>query len=706
FQLYLVTCDKAATVTVTVSQPFFNKTVHVPQTSSSLVTLDQTYMVTEKDVTSKVIMVTSDVAISVFAFNTNKVSTDAMACLPQEDLGEEYYIVTPEGGMSGQVSGTRRQFSVANGFEHEVQVDVTLSGSITYNGISYKTGDSFTLSLKIQQVIQFQSSDDLTGTKVSSSAPVAVFSGHTCYKGSYSACDTLMEQLRPVKNWGIVFAVFPFFIHTQDVITVVGGSPDTRVTFDSPGGATHRSLQEGGYVRIPVDKILLINATKPVMVSYLFHESSSPGLKYQYDPFHTSVPPSLLGRRYYKFVTQSFYDNFIVIVSQVSSDSGFNLDGKPLSSYPMTRKEFNTFIGRQVTLGKIEGQHEIYHETSTFTLYVYGTGSTVSYGYSVGEGGPCPGEKCGLHCLPLGAEYTIPFSFVTEASLDVLDVHLENPLCQSKQDGDNIFIKIPFSGCGTKVLYEDGRTFYANTIYGTVPDTDVHRIEIPVRCEMESNKSLELIINPKVKNVICKGSYNISMRLYQSDSFTEPITLYPHEVDLHSNLHVELVVESVDEELRIFTESLTASRSLGDTNKKYNVIHHGCHQDSTLQDHPVTDQRRQRLSFHVVKFRNFHEVYLTANVIICHNSNSPNRCTQGCITPRLRRDVHTSREELDSARLSEGPIVFRSEKHSNILALVLVIVLGIIVLAVLALVIHREYYRKEMVIIVQSSNRS
>ncbi|CAJ0963076.1 unnamed protein product [Ranitomeya imitator] len=461
FQLYLVTCDKAATVTVAVSQPFFSKMVHVPQNSSRLVTLDHTYMITGQDITYKVVMVTSDVAISVFAFNTNKVSSDAMTCLPQEDLGVEYYIVTPGGGIGGQVSGTRKQFAVANGFEPEVQVDITVSGSITYNGISYKTGDSVTLSLRNQQVIQFQSSDDLTGTKVSSSAPVAVFAGHSCYKGSDSACDVLMDQLHPVKNWGNVFAVFPFFTHTQDVITIVVGNPDTRVTIDSPRGVTKHSLQEGAYVRIPVDKILLINATKPAMVSYLLHESSSPGLQYSYDPFLTTVPPSLLGRRYYQFVTRSSYNNFLLIVSQVSSDSEFYLDGKRLSSYSTTKKQFNGFIGRQVTMGKTDGQHEIYHQTSTFTLYVYGTGSTVSYGYSVGHGRPCadphdlqPMQEagCGLHCLPHGAKYTLAFSLVSEASLDVADVHLEDPLCQAERDGNNILIKIPFSGCGSKVL--------------------------------------------------------------------------------------------------------------------------------------------------------------------------------------------------------------------------------------------------------------
>ncbi|XP_069592014.1 IgGFc-binding protein-like [Ranitomeya imitator] len=702
FQLYLVTCDKAATVTVTVSQPFFTKTVHVPQDSSNMVTLDETYMITEENITSKVIMVTSNVPISVFAFSYVMATTDATTCLPLEDLGRKYFITTPERGGA--------QFSVVNVVEPEARVDITVSGSITYNGISYKTGDSFKLLLRNQQVIQFQSFDDLTGTKVSSSAPVAVIAGSRCYAGINSTCDTLMDQLHPVKSWGNIFAVFPFFNHTQDVITIVAGSPDTRVTIDSPGGATRHSLQEGAHVRMTVDKILLINATKPVMVSYLFHETRSPSLKYTYDPFLTTVPPSLMGKRYYKFVTWSSYDNFILIVSQVSSDSEFYLDGKPLSYYPTTRKEFNGFIGQQVTLGKTEGHHEIYHETSTFTLYVFGTESFVSYGYSMSQGVQCSAlPRCSIRCLPDAAEYILPYSLVSGAHLDVLDIHLKDPLCRAKKEKDHYLIKIPFNRCGSSVLYEDEKTFYANTIYGTVPDTDVHRIEIPVKCEMESNKSLELVIKPQVKNVICKGYYNVSMRLYQSEGFTDPITLYPHEVDLHSNLHVELVVESVDEELRIFTESITASPSLEDTNKRYNIIHHGCRQDSTLQDHPVTDRRRQRLSFHVVKFDHFHEVYLSANVIICHNSTSPNRCTQGCITPRLRRDVRTSGEELDTARLSEGPIVFRAKEKTrqsqiyNLTSVLLVVLCVTVILAAVGLAIQREYYRRQQKAPIHSS---
>ncbi|KAM3915711.1 uncharacterized protein RB166_017951 [Leptodactylus fuscus] len=659
-QLYLVTCDKAATVSVTVSRRSFNKTVHVDKDSSKLVTLDYTYMITESDITSKVILITSDVAISVFAFYTASYTADATACLPEEDLGQEYYVFTPK-------LSTGQEFAIANGFETTAHVNVTVSGTITYKGKSYNTGSVLSLSLKQQEVIQFLGSIDVTGTKISSSAPVAVFTGHVCYPGS--ACDTLVEQLHPIQNWGTFFAVFPFLTHTKDVIDIMAASPDTIVSIDSPKGTSHHNLTAGAHVELTVANIMLINSSKPIMVSYVCQESKSSAIKYNYDPFLLSVPSSLFGRRYYKFATQSLYDNFIFIVSQASSDVGFYLDGKPLSSYSTTMKEFNGFRGWQVTLGKTEGHHEIYHETSTFTFYVFGIEYIASYGYSVGQELPPAGKtsaaECSIHCLPDSAEYILPYSLLSEAHLDVLDIHLEDPLCRAEKEKDHYLIKIPYNRCGSSVLHENGGNFHANTIYGTIPDTDVHRIEIPVRCEMEGNKTLELLFNPKVTDLICKGSYNVSMKLYQNERFTEPVTLYPYEVDLHSNLHVELKVESEDEELQIFIETLMASSSLQDTKKKYKVIQDGCKKDSTLQVHPTPDQRRQRLSFHALKFDNVHEVYLTGNVIICHNGTSPNRCTKGCITTRQRRDVQSLEEKQDSDVLSQGPIVVKSQEKSE-----------------------------------------
>uniref|UniRef100_A0A803JX65 ZP domain-containing protein n=1 Tax=Xenopus tropicalis TaxID=8364 RepID=A0A803JX65_XENTR len=747
-QLYLVTYGEAATVTVTVSAPSFHQSVSVGRNSTALVSLDSQYMITGTQISSKVVSVTSDADISLIAFHTAASTADAMAVLPVEDLDTEYFIFT-----SG--SGQPNQFAVANGIYPTVLVTVTVSGSITYNGVQYGHGSAFSFSLGYQQVIQLQSPTDITGTRVVATSPVAVFSGNKCFTGINTACDVLLEQMHPVRNWGTFFPVFPLATHTNDIIDVMAANPDTIVIVVTSQQSTQYHLQPGSHERLTLDSAALVHSSEPVMISYLFQDRKNG----QYDPFVTSVPPDPNTRKYYKFVTQSFYYNFLLVVSQAASPSEFYLDHQPLSSFPLNHMEINGFRAWEASLGKIDGQHEIYHSSSPFTIYVYGLEYIVSYGYSMGQETTYPGPSITspteeleiltspteepkrstspteeperstspteeperstspteepeiltnpteeperstspteeperstspteeperstspteeperstspteepespqeLHCFSGGAEFHLPLRLVSEAKLNVSDVHLQDPHCLGLQEGNTIIINIPFNRCGSNVHIKDGKTVYTNTIYGTVPGTSIHRIEVPVKCEMDMNETLGLSFHPKVTDVVSQSHYNVSMRFYQTDEFTDLVTTFPHEVDLHGSLHLQLKVESDDTNLQILVEQCKASPSLEEREKGYSIIQHGCPLDSTLQNHPVPDQRMKQYSFHVFKFNPFQEVYLFCNVIICDNQTAPNRCTQGCITRRYRRDV--SNAKLGSAQLSQGPIVLKS----------------------------------------------
>ncbi|KAM9324400.1 uncharacterized protein PAF06_000435 [Gastrophryne carolinensis] len=703
FQLYLVTYDKPATVTVTVAKPRFDQTLHIERDSSSLVTLNYTYMITEKQVTSKAVLVTSDVAITVIGFYSSSASADAMTCLPLEDLGTEYYISTSP-------SGTARQFAVANGLQESVVVNITVTGSVMFNGVNYGSGESFSFTLNSQQVIQFQSSSDLTATRVSSTRPVAVFSGQKCFAGVNTFCDALVEQLYPVDKWGHYFVVFPLLNHTQDSLTIVTSYQDTQVNINSEVQAKqYNFLDAGSYTRIALTEVSVINSSKPIMVTYLIQESKS-NLVASYDPFFVNVPPSLKGRNYYKFVTQKEYFNFLLVVTEISSADEFYLDRIPLTLYSFDVRNVSDFTAFEVFLDKTEGQHEIFHESLPFSIYVYGIADDVSYGYSMGQETVYPDAPSStpsegnnpegtLTCLYNEAEYQLPLSLVSEADLNILDIHLEDPLCLAVPDGNFAFIQIPFDGCETNVVSKDGSTYYENTIYGTIPGTSIHRIEIPVRCEMEMNETLGLSIHPKVTDVVSLGHYNVSLKLYRTEDYTNQVAKYPYEVDLHGHLHVEFKVESDDENLQLLVENCKASPSLEDTQQIYNVIQHGCPQDSTLQSHIVDDPRLQRFSVHVFKFGSLEEVYLSCNVIICHNGTFPNRCTQGCLASRHKRALQNSPVHLGAARLSQGPIVFKSDELENshtVPSSVLVLVVGVMgVLAILGLAIQKRYLKKK-----------
>ena len=77
-------------------------------------------------------------------------------------------------------------------------------------------------------------SSDLSGCRIESSAPIAVFGGNIETEVSYDffegARSHLVEQLPPVANWGTEFYLMPFPGRTNaDTLKVVASAPATTV---------------------------------------------------------------------------------------------------------------------------------------------------------------------------------------------------------------------------------------------------------------------------------------------------------------------------------------------------------------------------------------------------------------------------------------------------------------------------------------------
>ncbi|KAJ1111155.1 hypothetical protein NDU88_008492 [Pleurodeles waltl] len=576
--LQLSSYDKPCTVHITVPNPPYSETVLLAKNSTLEVNITSMYMLREGTQSSKLVTVSSDADISVIAFNSAPMTADAIACLSRQELGTEYYIFT-----SGD--GHRNQFAVGNGEDFETQVSVTVVGSLFFNGTSYTNMQTFSFILGPKKVILLGSIMDLTGTRVTSSTPVAVFSGNKCYwSGLGGGCDLVVEQLFPVQSWGQTFVAFPLMSKKEkDNIYILAARSNTTVDILHHGGtiAQYR-LEPGSNVRLDLGEGILVNSSEPIMVTYLF-EGSQTALEFHFDPFLAIVPPNNFSRRYYKFVTQDVYYNYLFIVSQSSSLSEFLLDHRPLNGNVVTVQHLEGFTGWEVELGKTGGQHEIYHRSETFMVYVYGVESFISYGYSPGQAGflsgpeepEDPEEEPEFTCLSHHGEYRLPLSLVSDAELSIQDIHLNSPECQARQEGQWAVITVPFDKCGTQVLVEYGRTVYVNTVYGSVPNATVHRIEIPLRCEMVDNETLSLQFHPTVNNKVAVGHHNLSFGLYRSEDFTDPITAFPYEIDLHGMVYVEFEVESNDENLQIYTENCKSSPSLSPEEESYSLLKHG-----------------------------------------------------------------------------------------------------------------------------------
>ncbi|XP_068108713.1 uncharacterized protein [Hyperolius riggenbachi] len=687
--LHISSYDDPATVQVTVKEPNFKKTLTIEKNSTAIVSLSGLYMLSRNELSSKAVTVLSDKDITVVAFNSQAYTSDACAVLEEEDLGKEYYIFTPG-------AGSYNEYAVASSVDVTTEVKITVSGSFQFNGKDYGTGDTFSFSLEPKQVIHIQSFSEFTGTRVEASEPVAVYGGNRCYYGPNTTCDILYQQLFPVENWGKSFVVFPFLGHSDDFIDIVAARKDTVVKV----GVVEYTLQPGSHQRLTVEESVVVTASEPVMVNYIFEERTDSA---SYDPFIVNVPPIQQRRRYYKFITEDTYDNYILVVSTESKADEFYLDRTPLDKYKPTEIEIDGYTGWEVHLSGGGGQHEIVNKFTPFFIYVFGLETRSSYGYSLGQETEYPDgpEIPLLNCLSNGADFYLPLDMVTEANLNVSDIHLEDPSCRGTEDDDYVYIKIPANKCGTKIVTEEDDIIYINTVFGTVPGTAVHRIEIPVQCKMDTDEGLKWGFGPEVTDMLSEGEYAIFLRLYRDEDFKDQITTYPYGIDMHSTLYVEFKLESDDAGLQLLVENCLAVPTLDDADRNYTILQKGCPVDSTLERNDYSDDRVERFNLHVFKFYRVGQVFLQCDVTICHNSSTPNRCTEGCVSKRPKRDVRSTKVELGSLKLSQGPFFVSPASANRVqsktsvhtmpssVAVGAIVVMGL--LSVMGLVVHRRY---------------
>ena len=174
--------------------------------------------------------------LSVVAYAEEFSSSDTfkvMPCVRLPDKGYEYYavsvprakflitdfitqqeIVTPLQGKSAMVIVTT---------EDNTNISLTLTQNITNidakdimdqigGGNTLRAGVKYNINFaKGTQTLYLASDDDLTGSRVVSSKPIAFISGHECGTVLFNIhyCDQLIEQLPPTATWGRRFITAP-----------------------------------------------------------------------------------------------------------------------------------------------------------------------------------------------------------------------------------------------------------------------------------------------------------------------------------------------------------------------------------------------------------------------------------------------------------------------------------------------------------------
>ena len=275
------------------------------------------------------ILLRSDADIAVNTINRG--SCGSQLALPVSALGSEYYAMTwsPTNGTAWVTA-----LAVADDTDVTVVVGGALDVTVVYEGRGYTYGERFTFQLSKFESVVLESSQDLSGTKITSSKPIVVSSGNTGTTiGSGGLSDQLVSQMTPVNTWGRTFALASlpgsltgYFVKilasTSGTTVHVRGHPD--VTLDAGKFRT---------VDVASNEPTWISSTSPVLVvQFAKSQTTSTDLG---APASMIIPPvSQYLNDYFFSVPQlsSTAKRNVLIVAETSKRDGLLLQGAPLSS--------------------------------------------------------------------------------------------------------------------------------------------------------------------------------------------------------------------------------------------------------------------------------------------------------------------------------------------------------------------------------------
>ncbi|XP_069057919.1 IgGFc-binding protein-like [Pleurodeles waltl] len=320
------------------------------------------------------VTIQADNDISVLSVNHKKLSTATTIVYPTQDWGTEYYIVTPLDGPTDSF----KEFSIINN-EEASNVEIHLKAEVTFQEKKYPAGSTLSVMLESLQAIQIQSKGDLSGTRIVSSKPSAVLTGHTC-TWKNTKCDHVCQQLLPTTSWGNTFIVPAMPFQTRSDFVFITASKSTRVDYQAGSSKETKTLDAGEVLKLEVKVAspLYIKGTAGIQV-ILYFTGWTASDRTPYDPFIINIPDvDSYCMSYYTYGLKDF-NNYAILVAKTSATATMTLNKVTISGLkwsPIEGTEFswsNLSVGKDFSSSMIDG-------SSPFGLLSFGLSNMDGYG--------------------------------------------------------------------------------------------------------------------------------------------------------------------------------------------------------------------------------------------------------------------------------------------------------------------------------------
>ncbi|XP_043358241.1 IgGFc-binding protein-like [Dermochelys coriacea] len=388
FRLLITGYAPATSITISMKKPALRVSLQVNAGQTATVIIPPNAEMVGAKIFDNTVIVRADYDVSVLSLNSKPNSADTTPVYPVQSLGIEYYVVTPTMSMDryGEVA------IVA--WEGPTTVDVHLKGAVIFQGKTHLGGRRLTIKLEANQAVQLQSPVDISGTKIISQKPVAVYVGHTCVTRSIQ-CDHVSEQLLPVSSWGTTFIVPPLSFEMQSDIVYISTSQATEVAVQVGMSKSSRELQAAKAVqyRIPSSNALYFSASAGIQVIF-FCDGGIKG-NIRYNPFFMAIPAVSSYCQSYHIYGHKEFENYALIIAKTLESAGVTVNKRPLRNVLWRPVAGTEYSWAEYSLGKGFQVHNVEHASSPFGLLSVGIGNQKAYGSpAICASDPCRTLNC------------------------------------------------------------------------------------------------------------------------------------------------------------------------------------------------------------------------------------------------------------------------------------------------------------------------
>ncbi|XP_062591586.1 IgGFc-binding protein-like, partial [Saccostrea cucullata] len=285
------------------------------------------------------ILQTSELSTITLFDSIHETSNDGTLIIPTHKLSNKYIISSTDPYNTG--TDLYSQFAIG-ALYNRTNVEITFkfkhNTPLTIQGKTYRDGDVFTVMLQRFDTLQIAHTTDLSGTFITSTNPIAAFSGNRCQYLKWG-CSHMVTQIPPTTELDTLYIVPPFYKNAGTLIQVLSGN-SSSVNSSVGSSASNFHLNEKGYRNIEVTSNMttVIESDQPVLVTAF-------GMGRPYQPYMTVVPGIHQYLDYYKVIVPAGYDeNFICVIIPFQSLNNLRINGFSVHHYTVVYQSSSTVV--------------------------------------------------------------------------------------------------------------------------------------------------------------------------------------------------------------------------------------------------------------------------------------------------------------------------------------------------------------------------